>query len=52
MTKATIYLLPETWKAFRMACLQHNTSASQQVVQLIEEQLQRWQHLDKAKAHG
>lgn len=43
MTKATISIDAELWQAFRIACLQHQTSASHAITRLIEAQLAAWQ---------
>jgi hypothetical protein len=33
---------PDLWRQFRIACLLHNTSASQALTDLMVEQLTRW----------
>jgi hypothetical protein len=41
--KVGVSIAVEVWQAYRMACLQHQLSASKQVEHLIREQLERWQ---------
>ena len=42
MKKVNIYVDDETWKSFRMACIEHGTSASKQVEHLMRGQLEAW----------
>jgi len=47
MAKVTVSLLPETWQAFRIACIQRKLIASKEIERLIRAQLHTWQHEDK-----
>jgi hypothetical protein len=48
MLKATVYIADDPlWRAFRKACIDHKTSASKAIEQLMREQLARW-----AEANG
>jgi hypothetical protein len=40
--RATVYFDAPTWQAFRIACLERKTSASQQLNVLMAAQLDRW----------
>jgi hypothetical protein len=51
MPKATMYVNDEAlWLAFRKACLDHKTSASQEMVRLIRQQLAQW-NTEKETSH-
>ena len=39
----------ELWLAFRMACLKRRKSASEAIVEMIREQLERWKQEDEAQ---
>lgn len=41
MKKVTIYLDETIWRAFRIACMEQDTSASQTIEQLIRSHLQQ-----------
>jgi hypothetical protein len=41
MKKVTVYLDETIWRAFRIACMTHGTSASQQMEHLIRHYLQQ-----------
>lgn len=40
----------ELWLAFRMACLKRRKSASQAIVEMIREQLERWKQEEEQHA--
>lgn len=42
MTKVTLYLDDAVWRAFRIACLEHGTSASKEVSRLMQSRLHTW----------
>ena len=42
MTRVTLYLGAALWRQFRIACLQHHTSASKEIGRLIAAQLAHW----------
>jgi len=44
MTRITLYLDAALWQHFRVACLQHHTSASKAIGRLIAAQLAHWAH--------
>lgn len=44
MQKVNLYLTADLWLLFRVACLQHKTSASKVIDQFMREQLDRWEH--------
>ena len=52
MQKMAIFIDPEIWHAFRLACLTRHTSASHEVRRLIQEQLEVWQAEDKEADHA
>ena len=41
-SKVTLSLVTETWRAFRIACLQRGLSASKEITRFMQAQLQRW----------
>jgi hypothetical protein len=44
MPRVNIYVLDaELWKAFRVGCLQHDTTASGHIVAMIREQIRVWE---------
>jgi len=43
MAKVNVSLHEQLWRTFRMACIEHKTSASKEIARLIAEQLERWQ---------
>jgi hypothetical protein len=47
--KVTLSIFPATWRAFRIACLQHEISASKQVELLMKAQLQTWEQQEHAR---
>jgi hypothetical protein len=40
--RISLYGPDDIWRAFRIACLEHNISASKAIFALMEEQLARW----------
>lgn len=42
----------ELWLAFRMACLKRRMSASQAIVEMIREQLERWKQEEAEAEQG
>jgi hypothetical protein len=48
-----LYLLYETWHAFRIACVTRKLSASKEIDRLIRQQLAAWQRdTEKETTHG
>jgi hypothetical protein len=43
MRKVSLYLDDDLWLRFRVVCLEHQISASQQVAQLVTTLLEHWQ---------
>ena len=41
--RVSISIYPTLWRTFRMACVARSTSASKEIVRLIQEQLTAWQ---------
>jgi excinuclease UvrABC nuclease subunit len=50
--KVTIFMSPEEWHAFRVACLARHTSGSHEIRRLIQEQLTAWNIQDKETDHA
>jgi hypothetical protein len=59
--KATIFFDERVWHAFRVACVQRKTSASDEIRRLVQEQLDDWndqerdafqQQLEKERDHA
>ena len=40
--RANIVVAPEQWKRFRMACIEHDTTASAEIETFIKKRLQEW----------
>jgi hypothetical protein len=51
MVKVTLYLDDAEWLAFRKDCLDHKTSASREVAQLIRLRRAQWD-TEKETPHG
>jgi hypothetical protein len=47
-----LYVLRETWHAFRIACVTRNLSSSKEIERLMSEQLAAWQAQDKETDHA
>lgn len=45
----TVYLDKTTWKKFRIACIDRDTSASEMIQAFIREKLQQWEKEEKEK---
>ena len=51
MTKVNLYLDKVIWLAFRVACLQHGTSASKEIERMIRERINSWTLEQEGNTH-
>jgi len=40
--QVALHMRPDLWKAFRVACLQRNTSASEEIRRLVDARMHEW----------
>jgi hypothetical protein len=52
VAKVSMSLDPILWQAFRIACLQHQISASQMITLLMTAQLEKWREERKETPHA
>ena len=50
MKKISLYIDEQLWHRFRIECVKRQTSASREVTDLLEQQLQQWQLEDAKRA--
>ena len=50
MKKISLYIDEQLWHRFRIECVKRKTSASREVADLLEQQLQQWQLEDEKRA--
>ena len=50
MIKINLYVDEQAWRAFRVACLHHNVSASQEVTKFLRARLREWQQAEAEEA--
>jgi hypothetical protein len=50
MKKISLYIDEQLWHRFRIECVKRKTSASREVTDLLEQQLQQWQLEDAKRA--